>query len=199
MSSAFAFDTCLTSVHFDSNDGSYVSDGTSVYEKSGTNKYYTLLFSCPGVSSVTLNAETRVIKGHAFYGSDALVEVRMNDKLTTIQKGAFMQCSSIEYVRISPSVNEIENRAFDSCWNLKAIIYCSSDSSITYTGDPFPTNPTIYLHHTFSGDTCSFCGHECQPVLDTECNIPTHLFTCPPLDRTRRLKCCVFEYLLFIN
>lgn len=172
----FLGDTSLNSINFEKNTGLYRSHNGGIYESKAGNSYYTFFICPPAVSSFTLNEGTRVIGTRAFHGCSSLTDVFMNGKLERIENEAFSRCNQLAMIRIPSSVTYLGDLAFDHT-NLKSVLYCSNNDDINYEGDPFPTNPEIYIFHTFSEGACSFCTHSCQPVLDLECNIPTDYFT----------------------
>ena len=105
-----------------------------------------------------------------------MINVIMSDKIERVEKSAFFECAIIKFVRLTANVKYIGARAFDSCEKLEMILYCSNKNDVDWSeGDPFPTDPTIYLFYDFPGGL--FCGHACFPILDHECNIPTQSFT----------------------
>lgn len=116
----------------------------------------------------------------------------MNAQLERIERGAFCQCSALESVRLPSKVKYIGCRAFGGCGNLKHIMYCGDTNDVDYSeGDPFPTNPSIYLLHTVKGGR--FCGHKYKAILDLECNMPTNT-SIPLRPRVKLLEAfgCIF-------
>lgn len=172
----FAADTSLVSILFENNDGVYVSDGVSAYEKKDGNKFHTIVVCPAGLTDINIHPDTKVIGSQSFYGCDKLVNVTMSNGIKVVERSAFFECNAIKFVRLTASITYIGARAFESCKELEMILYCSNRDEVDFSeGDPFPTNPAIYLWYDFPNTT--FCGHECFAILDHQCNIPTQSFT----------------------
>ena len=161
------------------NNGTYASDGMSLYKKSGTNQFYAFVLCPPGADRVIIKEEASVINSYAFGACDTLNDVAIGNSVTEIKDNAFYECSAIEFVRIPSSVRTLGTNAFNGCAKLNAILYCGSNTNVEYTKDPFPTSPIVYVSRdAYQGDEeeCIFCGHKCYPILDIECSLPSHIF-----------------------
>lgn len=122
----------------------------------------------------SLAAETKSLGSQSLYKCARLVNLFMSDRVETIDAWTFSGCSCLEMIVLSRAVSFIGANAFDGCTRLKSVLFCNT-SDISYGGEVFPGNPSIYVSDDYEGET--FCGRVCKKLLDGSCNIPSRVFT----------------------
>ena len=96
-------------------------DGVSYLGNAG-NPYVVLISSSDrSVTSVNVNANTKIIYDHAFAACTELTDVVLPDGIKGIGFGAFESCSALETIKLPSSLVSIGNNAFDGCSSLASV------------------------------------------------------------------------------
>jgi len=95
------------------------------------NPYYALIGTVnDDYSSYTINEDTKIIVGSAFWGCSHMGRIVIPDSVTSIGDYAFYYCDSLTSVEIGDSVTSIGNYAFYYCTSLTNVVIGDSVTSI---------------------------------------------------------------------
>ena len=75
------------------------------------------------ITTCTINSNTKVIAGSAFYGCSKLTSVTIGNSVTSIGERAFYNCAHLTSVTIPGTVTPIGDSAFNYCTKLNTIRY----------------------------------------------------------------------------
>ena len=109
----------------------YNEYGNALYLGNDENPYVVLIKAKDkSITSVDINASTKVIYGYAFSDCTSLTSVTIPDGVTSIGSYAFYNCTSLATVAIPDSVTSIRNQAFQGCSSLTSVTIPDSVTSI---------------------------------------------------------------------
>ncbi len=115
ISTAFAYDTCITSV---------------TIPESVTNIGAYAFAECSGLTSITIPNSVTTIGDHAFSGCSGLTAATIGSSVTSIGSSAFASCTGLSTITIPNSVTTIGDHAFSGCSGLTAATIGSGVTSI---------------------------------------------------------------------
>ena len=113
-----------SSLNYNEYDNAY-------YLGNETNPYVVLVKAKEtSITSCSINTNTKVIYGSAFYDCRSLTSITIPDSVTSIGNAAFKGCSKLTSVTIPDSVTSISDYAFSSCSGLTSVTIPDSVTSI---------------------------------------------------------------------
>ena len=123
--------------------------GNALYLGNDENPYVVLIEAKDkSITSVDINASTKVIYQSAFSGCTSLTSVTIGNGVTSIGENAFWNCDSLASVTIGNSVTSIGNYAFYNCTSLTSV---TIGNSVTSIGNYAFQNCTSLTSVTFEG------------------------------------------------
>lgn len=121
------FSTKLESVGTNAFNGcrnltSFISENGAKYLGTATNKHYVLVEKeNENIETCTINEETVIISGRAFYGCSKLQSITIPNNVTIIGTSAFGNCTALTNITLGSGLTEIPENAFNGCTDLETI------------------------------------------------------------------------------
>lgn len=121
------FSTKLESVGENAFNGcsslkSFITENGAKYLGMENNPHYVLVEKeNPDITECTINANTVIISGRAFYGCANLIEISIPDSVTIMGSSAFEKCTSLSKITLGNGLTDISEKAFIDCTSITTI------------------------------------------------------------------------------
>ena len=101
-------------------------NGLKYFGYNGNSHYLLVEAESDSQTTYSINADTKIIGGWAFYGCEQMTSITIPSGVTAVGSGAFDGCSALTSIIIPNGVTTIEDDLFNECSALASVTIPSS-------------------------------------------------------------------------